>query len=538
MKLSQLFTGNLHTEDTVGTEQPRSARNVADINRQIRSLIPGQTIRGEILSRNGSELQLRLTEDLILNARVDQNIHLEQGQNVTFEVKNNGRTLSLSPLFTNVAADINVLKALEMAGLPVNQRTVAMTKQLMEGGLSVNKSFLQQVYREINSFPEGEISDIVGLHELEIPVNSDNVQQMITYRNQNHRLINGLTDILDEMPVAIDNMFITGDAQNVNSIYRQLFQIITETEEFLPETGAAENVGEVTTEFTGQIPIPEEMRMTLADNLSRTIERLQLSPEESAPFLEKIQPIEQGEISRTEFFDIVRNLLELSGKNREDTAPLQRLLGSKEFRSMLTEQLKDLWTLKPDEVSQPEKVENLYRRLDRQMKGLAKVLESAGQQETTVYRSVTNVTKNVDFLNQLNQLYTYVQLPLRLQQSEAHGDLYVYTNKRSLAENDGKVSALLHLDMENLGALDVYVTLEKEKVSTKFNVADEEVLSFLEAHMNMLTKRLEKRGYECSCSVSIKETGEEEKESIGGLVTLLGQERGNLISQYAFDVRT
>ena len=147
MKLSQLFTGSLNTEETVHTAQTQSARNVADINRQIRSLIPGQTIRGEILSREGGEIQLRLSEDLILNARVDQSIHLEQGQSVTFEVKNNGSTLSLSPLFTNVASDVNILKALDMAGLPVNDTSVDMTKQLMEGGLPVNRSFLQQVYR-------------------------------------------------------------------------------------------------------------------------------------------------------------------------------------------------------------------------------------------------------------------------------------------------------------------------------------------------------------------------------------------------------
>lgn len=51
---------------------------------------------------------------MILNARVDQNIYLELGKDLTFEVKNNGATLTLSPLFTNVATDGNIIKALEM----------------------------------------------------------------------------------------------------------------------------------------------------------------------------------------------------------------------------------------------------------------------------------------------------------------------------------------------------------------------------------------------------------------------------------------
>ena len=55
--------------------------------------------------------------------------------------------------------------------------------------------------------------------------------------------------------------------------------------------------------------------------------------------------------------------------------------------------------------------------------------------------------------------------------------------------------------------------------------------------MDLLTSRLSKRGYECSCSMSVREsgTGEEEKS---GLAPVLNQEKGILLSQYAFDVRT
>ena len=133
MKLSQLFTGGPQVEESGRVNQKQTART-ADVNSQIRSLVPGQTIRGEIVSRNGGEVQIRVSEDMVLNARVDQSIYLEQGKNVTFEVKNNGRALSLSPLFTNVATDANVLKALEMAGISVNETSVAMTEQLLFWG--------------------------------------------------------------------------------------------------------------------------------------------------------------------------------------------------------------------------------------------------------------------------------------------------------------------------------------------------------------------------------------------------------------------
>ena len=134
-------------------------------------------------------------------------------------------------------------------------------------------------------------------------------------------------------------------------------------------------------------------------------------------------------------------------------------------------------------------------------------------------------------------MYAYVQLPLRLNGSEAHGDLYVYTNRRNLAGKDGKISALLHLDMKHLGPVDVYVALQNTKVSTKFYVRDENMLDFLADHMDLLTGRLQKRGYDCSFSMTTR--GEQtEKDSVGGLAPLLEQEKGIMLSQYAFDVRT
>lgn len=605
MKLSQLFTGHSQAENRVEengrTTQSQYAR-MADLNRQIHSLVPGQTIRGEIVSRNGSEVQIRLSDDMVMNARVDQSINLELGKNVTFEVKSNGGTLSLSPLFTNIAADANVLKALDMAGLPVNNTSVSMTEQLMKAGLPVNRNSLQQIYREINSFPEmegsGKVSDVVNLHKLQLPVNQANMQQMASYRNLTHQLIKGLTSVLDELPNAMNSMLSEGNDRGVTGLYRELFSMIAEdimitedimvTEDIMmaegsetvPETaegvlqeegapqsvaGAAgdeaapvqENPGEVTGGAThvsgkagltaGGLPgmsnesgetasIPEGARRELTDNMLQTLNELQLPSEEAEVLSEAVQRFGRGELSAGDFFRAADQMLDAAVHTEDGVRQMQKLFGGKAFQNILTSQLKEMWTLRPEDVSQPEKVGELYRRIDRQIKGLMHALETGGQENSTAYRAAANLSQNVDFMNQINQMYTYVQLPLHLQQSEAHGDLYVYTNKRSLARNDGQVSALLHLDMEHLGPLDVYVTLQEAKVSTKFYVANDEILDFIEAHMDILTKRLEKRGY--SCSVSMTTRGKKEEQEGGGLTPLLQQGKGILLSQYAFDVRT
>lgn len=578
MNLSQLFTGASRGDNRVGEMPGRStlAQNLhtADVNRQIRSLVPGQTLRGEIVSRNGGEIQIRISDDMVLNARVDQNIHLDIGQNVTFEVKSNGSALSLSPLFTNISADVNVLKALEMAGLPVNETSVSMTKQLMEAGLPVNRGSLLQIYREINSFPEYEVSDVINLHRLQLPVNEANLQQMAAYRNMNHQLLHSISDVLELLPQSAEAMQESGNADGWTALYRALLPQTAETGEIpeampapetvqtpqeteasmrqaaseiaqrsLPEAGqtVTEKTIQEITEGAAQQISPDgsnETQQVSADvqRMLAFVERMELPPQEKMQLTEQFLQLVQGGTEHGSFFQLAEKLLELADRGGQTGRAVREIFSDKAFQKLLTEQLKEQWTLRPEEVAQSEKVEELYRRMNRQLRGLLQALDTGGQGESAAFKAVTNLSQNLDFMNQINQMYSYVQLPLQLKGSDAHGDLYVYTNKRSLAENDGRVSALLHLDMEHLGALDVYVTLESGKVATKFTVADDATLDFLEAHMDILTQRLKKRGYDCSVSMMTAE--KKEPPAAGGLAPLLQQTGGGLLTRYAFDVRT
>lgn len=595
MKLSDVFTGrkNTDTVDRLQKASPSTSRT-ASINRQIRALVPGQTLHGEIVSRNGSEVQIRLSEDFVISARVDQNMNLEVGKNMTFEVKNNGSALTLSPLFANVATDVNVLKALDMAGLSVNQTSVSMTEQMMEAGLAVDRNSLQQMYREINAFPDAEISDIVNLHKLGLPVNEETVNQMVSYRNLTHQLVQGMETVMDALPNVVEELTVRGDLEGAVTLYRELVQLAEESllpeeadfREALPteaETSASTVSGtaEDTVSFSGTVlqennvengealpkaepgagetEIPAGRGMALAEELQEAVQEqenaqalrhevteelrqvlsnLNLSPRERTMLQQQIDALAGEEGNPQKMLALIDRIGETAGRDLGGAKEaLQSLFSQKGVQTFLLHTLRDSWLIRPREVSEPGKVEELYRRLDKQLKGLTHALESVGQKGSEAYRAASNMSQNVDFLHQLNQMYSYVQLPLRLQQGAAHGDLYVYSNRKNLAGKDGKVSALLHLDMEHLGPVEVYVALQNSKVNTRFFVKDDEMLDFLEAHMDLLTDRLKKRGYDYSFSMETR--GEESHASQGGgLAPILEQEKGVVLTQYAFDVRT
>lgn len=562
MNLTQLLNGG-----TFVSEKGYSASNNAfahgdELYKQIRSLTPGQTIQGEVLDRTGSEVQIKVSGDVVLNARVDQSIHLEPGQNIIFEVRSNGKALSLSPLFTNVSADINVLKAIDMSWLPVNQTTISMTEQMMKAGMPVNRNALSHMFREINSYPEAKPEDIVNLHKLGMAVNEENLQQVISYRNLSHALTDGIKQVIEALPQAIDEMVSQGDYKGVFELYRALgFNlsdvIEVQAENVLPDSNNTELPFGLNTEQKGAL---ENVELPINDNTEQRTDDI-LNNLNQKPFIGGDNELNMGSVS--EGIEAQEKTVELrtpdtAVSNSAESQELQKILQQddpyqkteflhhsegriRELSQTLVKYLKQQWTIQPEQVEKPENIEQLYRNLDRQLKAIKGVLEAAGHENGAAYKAAINLSGNIDFMNQLNQMYTYVQLPLQLQHAQARGELYVYTNKRNLAAKDGQVSALLHLDMENLGPLDVYVTMKDAKVNTNFCVADEEILVFLEQHMNLLTERLQKRGYDCKCTMRTREVeqtgmaGDGHKNS--GIAPLL-QEDEMILSQHAFDVRT
>jgi len=251
---------------------------------------------------------------------------------------------------------------------------------------------------------------------------------------------------------------------------------------------------------------------------------------------ETAQQIKNGTLPPKEVLNLVKNLLPKAVHGEISEKDVQRLLGGKEFQALLREEIGRQWTIEPKNVADKKQVEQLYERIREQTARLTQALETAGKADTSAGRSVQNLQNNVDFMNQMNHLYTYVQLPLKMLGNEAHGDLYVYTNKKNLAAKDGQVSALLHLDMEHLGPLDVYVTMKDKQVSTNFTVADEAVLSLIEEHIDTLNQRLTSRGYALKTQMSVKEVKEEAEESV--MHTILQQQKNiSVLSRTSFDMR-
>lgn len=553
MWLSDLFRTSPKEAGGIKETPKTDSVSAEKLNRQIKALIPGKQLQGEIVGRNGSEVRIRLSEDMVLTARLEQDVNVEEGQVLTFEVKNNGSILSLSPLFTNTATADNVMKALQMAGLPLNGTTVEMTETMMQQGMSVDAKSLQNMFREVMAYPQAEASNVVQLHQLGLPVNEANLGQMENYKALTHQLVKGMTDVLAELPATFMEIQAASGQEKAVQIYQDILQSLlpgeqtVEMEESvqdqqvpkemavqienmtnvseMTEGTAAEQKGVQTEAVRVLAPLSELETQNLIKMLSA------ISDKEYPALTELAQEIRQGTV---EAKDVLWQLSKLPAADSALQAVLTDIFKSGEFEKLLETAVLKQWSLQPEQVVENREVKEVYERLLKQLDGVQEALRSGGATHTAAMKSAANLSQNIDFMNQLNQMYAYVQLPLKMNGGHTNGELYVYTNKKSLAKSDGSVSAFLHLDMENLGPVDVYVALQGERVSTRFTVGDDAMLDFLNEHMHILDERLQKKGYTMKCEMTVREDREEENPIDRILQT---EKNTSLLAQYAFDVR-
>lgn len=521
-------TGNVSQTGTTGalTANP----NIAV---QIRALAPGQILQGEVQENVGDMVKLLIHmngEDISLQARLDQNIALSAGKNLLFQVKNNGSTLSLSPLLENLAMGETAAKALDSAALPLNETTLNMTTTLMQEGLPINKDSLQGIYQEVLVNQNAELMDIVDLHKLNMPVTAENLEQIHAYKEMSHQLTAGVEQMSGELMDLVQNMSANGQGKEAVTLLQNVLQLNQDIEAAVQSNilgeaidGTSENAAlSQQTVHNSVSNMPESV--TSGNNAGETIQVLTQEVQTSAEVTTSLT--QQAK-------ELLANLEGLV----DDKEAFVKLVNTPNFKETMTKLLQEQMLLDPESAGSKEKVQEHFNKISKQLNTMAEALTNVAQEQSPLAKSVQNMSQNVNFLNQMNQMYAYIQLPFKLSESNAHGELYVYSNKRNLAQKEGEVSALLHLDMEHLGPVDVYVQMKEANVSTRFYLQDDEMLDFINDHIRILTERLEKRGYHMTCQMTVREGTDTEDKNVV-LQELLNENsnRPALVS-YSFDVR-
>ncbi|WP_026509993.1 flagellar hook-length control protein FliK [Butyrivibrio sp. LC3010] len=654
-------------------------QNAAKSQESLRSLETGERLSGKIISMTDEggvkNAQIRLGDDTVISAKLQDGMYLKEGQTISFEVRGVSNQITLTPLYENTSVDSTTLKALNAAGIEVNQDTVNMVKSMMENGMGIDRDSLNSMHQLIGSHPEADVSSIVQMKALNIPITDENISQFESYKNYEHQVVETMKSIMDDLPGAYNQLVQSGEGKAANDLYGGILDMLakgaehmektavqneingaqpqgemvetgllsgkTDSEAALAEGGAIKDVavgpgaegavnnteggkteilstlaegeaeGELLTEaradsqntsgtatadkeqvlmeaagkssdIAGQEKVGEAAskedvtgnassadndqrsaadssgikgseqsiydnqgqslpKITLSNNLANIIRELNTSTGATGEEIQKL--IEQARTGNPEKIDQMALLKELSeayskSAHTSEAADqaFSRLFSNNEYNKLMKNIMQDEWMIKPDEVRLKENIENLYARLNSQAKQLTSQLTAALGADNKVAQSAANLQNNIDFMNQLNQMFHYVQLPLKMADQDAHGDLYVYSNGKKKFEPGDEVSAILHLDMDNLGPIDVYVKMKDTNVKTNFYVADEEIIDLIHEHIGELNDRLNKRGYTMEARMMLHTDMDSDSED-PPVSSILESKKTAFLSMTTFDAR-
>ena len=537
---------------------------------QAGSLTVGSAISGQVIKVEGDTVYVKLPSE-VLTAKLQEGVNLQSGQSVTFAVSGiSDKQITLQALFQNSAQTQVLGKALEQAGIAQTADSLSMVDAMMREGMSVDKNSLWQMYRQVLDHPQTTGENIVLMNRLQIPVDDLTAAQFQNLQNANGQLAQAANTLTDSLFAEFTDMAVQSP-QEAAAFMKELVLLLGESSQTeagqvgaLPLEGqevpgdvqpadgnqqpaagnstgqtdaagqpaggqTAENGVDARLAFDGQVQTETDGRQVQAEADGR---RLQGSNAEKLSTDGQVVSSETAENSSQPGVDSLAELMKSDLFTKGDTRQLLRLFASKEFRSLLTEQMKENFLLKPEMVADKEEVEQFFTKLREQVSRLAQTVSEAGRAQTQLFTQTNQLRENLDFLHQLSQTMQYVQLPLRMAGQETTGDLYVYANKKGLTKEDS-ISAFLHLDMEHLGPVDVYVAMQNRKVNTHFYLQDDAMIDFIQAHIHLLNERLEQKGYQMQTEVSQKDilskvTEEMRKDQ---------EEESVCINQYSFDVR-
>lgn len=623
----------------------RDSGAVRQVNAQTQGLTPGKVFEGTVTDIKNGQVTIGLNDGQTISARMDAGVSLEKGQPMIFEVKsNNGEQIAIRPVSLESAQNPTLLKALEAAGIKVNERNISMVNQMMAEQLPINKQSLLQMMRTLSAFPKADIQTLVQMQKLGFVITEDSLNQFQNYKNGQQAILPEMTRLMDglaELPNQIFGSSGNGQAAQMLGLQQQILGILLEgaqqpstesqmgnvqdqtvmngtitgegvTLETQPGAVATEGQGNLAGAITGEGQgnpagaIAGEAQGNLAGaiagegqgNPAGTIAReaqgnlvgaiageaqgnlagaiagetalqegvagsqaesgmIAQRGENGSPVMaaQVLSAEQQGNLTSIlqEFSGVAKEQILADGKldvnqtasellrqimgvldesQATDGAAMQKLFRSDAYKNLLKQAMTEQWMLTPEQLKEEGVVKDLYQRLNSQMSELQQALAHAGKEGSALAKSAQSVQSNLEFMNQVNQLYTYVQLPLKLQNQNAHSDLYVYTNKKNLNQKDGELTALLHLDMDHLGATDIFVKLLGTSVQTEFYFEDEFSCRLISQYSDDLIKRLEEKGYSCEVKV------ENRKKEQNFVQDFLERENPPAkLHRYSFDVK-
>ena len=209
------------------------------------------------------------------------------------------------------------------------------------------------------------------------------------------------------------------------------------------------------------------------------------------------------------------------------------------YKGILKNIIANSFAMEPKDITKPGEISKLYERVLKQTEALERLMASfSGKAAETIKNQTAEIRQNINFMNSANEMYNFVQIPLKMYNQNTDSMLYVRQNKKSSYEAGEEITAFLHFDMEHLGSTDVFIRLKENNVGCKWNLASEESMKLIEDNLDILTARLEAKGFSVKSEVTCGQPKTSFVEDFLGAPPVSTEDRSEgLVHRYSFDMR-
>ena len=227
-QIGQQYTGNVSSAGAAGTSQSASGVDITQLQ-------PGDSFQGEIASVNGEDVQIQLANGQYMAAKLERDVQVAIGQVLNLQVQSNkDNRIVLKPIYDNNMQMLRVGEsALRAANLAVNAKNLQLVSTLIENGMSIDKNTLMTFNRLALQHPQVDLETVIKLSKMQLPVTDSNLAQYQNYQNMEHRLLDGIKNVSEEILKLYDSLAGTNTAGGNVSAAPMLGQAGTYMEQIL-----------------------------------------------------------------------------------------------------------------------------------------------------------------------------------------------------------------------------------------------------------------------------------------------------------------
>lgn len=239
-----------------------------------------------------------------------------------------------------------------------------------------------------------------------------------------------------------------------------------------------------------------------------------------------------GDATAEETLTTIKNAI-----SHSDSAAVQNLFQTGAFQKLFHSILMENFTITPHKLAKNGEMDSFYDSMEQKMNSFETLINStlSGDDSGHLSGQAHDMQSNIDFMKSLNEAFAYMQLPLKLQNQNAHGDLYVYTNKDKLKQNPQKLSLMLHLEMDHLGTVNVRLEKDHQNIKADFHLDQEASLHLIERNTHLLQDSLAEKGY--TCQIQVQPLTQNETPVQDYLNAKVTPSASHEMKRFSFDIR-